>query len=154
MYTEVESEDGHKFMLHPEFSIALERYAEESANATASALDELGISPDVASRLPAGALLELGGLAMLRKLQADFGQECLAELPSFTDAKEAFISQLEGKCAVGDSADQDSLSLAVMKFWMNRRAWVHSLAHPTSMLIANDDTFIDQIAEVLWRARK
>jgi hypothetical protein len=128
-------------------------YAEDVADSAVAVMKEMGIIDEVAHTLPAAVLLELGALSQIRMLEAAMSEDYPSELPSFCDAQRDLLFRLQNSPARFARSDSATLSRQMFRFRMNCLAWSSPIQSPTQFTIANEDSFLDNIAELLWDTR-
>ncbi len=131
--------------------------AEYLAHLTGTALQKMGIVADAQPiRLPANLLLEFGAVLQLLMWELDgFTAHLDAGLPSYTDAFVELARKTEQNDWDSKTIATDGLSSEVFKLSLKEFSWdaPSLLGIEVQLKTDNEDKFVEQLAEFLWRNR-
>ena len=153
MHVDIAEEGESPFKVPVEFIEVAVAHADLVAHAAGVALRGMKIPNAVVEQLPKGILPELGALELLRILESTWQEERPPELPSFKEAQDDVLHRIRQNPSGFHQLKFASLSLSVFRFCSNSLAWVNPNGSQSRFTLADDDSFLDCLAEVLWDTR-
>lgn len=134
---------------------ALTRHAERQADLTAAYLNATGVFQSKPARLPAAFLLELAAVLELGLWERQGIRPYLkVDLPTHQEASRSLGERAKrGPTEFTDG--ETPLWIEILKVWLEHFAWDGPEFLATDVVIddLNEDTFIDVIAEFVWKYR-
>ena len=137
---------------------AVARTAERHAELTAAYLDATGLFPKRPVFLPAPFLLELDAVLQLGMWERLGLREHLdADLPTFNEAAKQLARRAMKGVAEFTDPNASPLHLQVLKAWTENFAWEADKILGADVLVspmANEDVFVEVLAEFVWQHRR